>query len=372
MPYDAVPRDSFLVATLDVAELRRSPLYEVLLGKEGVDDDPKSGGGRGAQSGAVLDPRTLGISELAEACGFDPLSRVEKLAVAVPEEGDKGELGVVARVEVTQNELSRCTEALAGRRGGKLRTVDIGKFLVVESDDDQAARPRLAYGHDGLLVVGRGAWFDAMLSTADGKKPGVREMQAHADVRASLTRLPAWHSPTLLVSAVLPRSLRERLRSEMNAELESTGAESGSLDIMSGVLGVSTAGAALRAGASGGSINALVELVCDSDDACAAVEKLVLKKRLDWSKEMMLRMVGFGPLLDSVEVEREGARLRVSASASADSLASTLERVLRLKARSSDTPRPAMPPTGRKDPGSATPPSGDKSDETIPATKPAR
>jgi hypothetical protein len=335
-PLDAVPRDSFLVATVNLTELRKSPLYTVLLGK----DEPTR---PGSPETPMLNARALGMGKLADACGFDPLSRVDRLALAVPEEGDKGELGVAARVTVTRDELSTCTANLAGKRGDKVVTKDVGSFAVVEdsSSADEAARPRLAYGHGGLLVVGRGAWFDAMLASADGKKPGLREAQAHAAIRSSLTSRDGWHSPTLLVSALLPRSLRDRLKNEMGAEILGANAkaeDNGSgnereKNVMAGVLGVSGVGLALRAGASGQSTDAAVELVCDNADACLSVEKLILKKRLDWSKELTLRLVGFGPLLDSIEVKRDGGRIRVTAGASADALASTIERVLRLSGR---------------------------------------
>jgi hypothetical protein len=340
-PFDAVPRDSFVVATMNLAELRRSPLHDVLLGKESTAHAPRT-------ASAMFDAKALGIGKLADACGFDPLSRVEQLALAVPEEGDKGELGLAARVTVSESELSGCASALAGRRGGKVETKDVGSFVVVEDPaSESAARPRLAYGRGGLLVTGRGAWFDAMLEVADHKKPGAREAAAHAAMRHSLTSREGWHSPTIVVSALLPRALRDRIKSEMGAELgaaEPAGPETrpeakprdSSQHVMAGVLGVSTVGVALKAGASGQNVDAAVELMCDSEEACASVEKLILKKRFDWSKELMLRMVGFGPLLDSIDVKREGVRIRVTAGAPADALAATLDRVLRLKARRQD------------------------------------
>ncbi len=133
-PLEAVPRDSFLVATVNVAELRQSPLYEVVFGKESL-----GAGDRGGRSTAVLDARALGMGKLADACGFDPLARVERLAISVPEEGDNGELGVAARVNVTRDELARCAESLAGQRGGKVETSDVGSFVVVE--DRSATEP---------------------------------------------------------------------------------------------------------------------------------------------------------------------------------------------------------------------------------------
>ena len=340
-PLAAVPRDSFLVATVNLAELRQSPLYDVLMGKRG---EP------------VLDPRALGIQKLADACGFDPLGRVDRLAVAVPEEGDRGELGVAAKVTVTRDELEKCTSALAGQHGGKTETKRVGSFGVVE-DPEGAARPRLAYGHGEMLVAGRGAWFDAMLATADGKQPGIRDAAAHASLRTSMTGREGWRTPTLLVTALLPRSLRDRIKNEMGAEV---GAKDASQAIMGGVLGVSSAGLALKAGPGGGATEAAVELVCDAEDACAAVEKLIQKKKFDASKELTLRMVGFGPLLDSIDVKREGGRVRVTASATSDSLASTLDRVIRLRSSSANVPRNSAPAAPRRP------------DEVIAAPKPSR
>lgn len=371
-PFDAVPRDSFLIATVNLAELRRSPLHDVLFGKN--------------LDASLLGAKALGMGKLADACGFDPFSRVERLAVAVPEEGDKGELGVAARVTVTKAELSTCTTNLAGQRGGAVEAKDVGRFVVIEdsraSGADDAARPRLAYGSGGLLVVGRGAWFDTMLAAANGKKPSAREAHAHAAMRSSLTSRDGWRSPTVLISALLPRSLRDRLKSEMAAEGSAEEKMDSSQSIMSGVLGVSEVGLALRAGASGQSIDGAVELLCDTEDGCASVEKLLLRKRLEWSKELTLRIVGFGPLLDSIEVKREGTRLRVTASAAADSLAATIDRVLRLRGRSER--HESSDEAGGERSGTSVPqPDGDKNaqkgapkpklrvDETIPAARPS-
>lgn len=357
-PIDAVPRDSFLVATVNVAELRQSPLYEVLFGKED---------GEHARARSVLDARVLGMDKLAEACGFDPLARVEHLAVGVPEGGEKGEIGVAARVTVSREELERCSANLAGERGEKVETSEVGSFVVVEDHGTRGPpRPHIAYGRGGLLVVARGAWFEAMLGAADGKKPSVKDAAAHAAVRSSLTSRDGWTYPTVLVSALLPKTLRDKLRAEMDGEVPHDG-PGGAESIMAGVLGVASVGVALRAGTSSGTIDAAAELTCDSDDACTAVEKLLLKKRLEWSKELMLRMVGLGPLLDSLDVKRDGARIRVTAGAPARALATTLDRVLRFSSATRERPTPPGP-TGMLRP--APPPSPASSGETIPAPRP--
>ena len=318
-PFDAVPKGSFIAATLDFAELRRSPVYEVLFGKEAPGADPMR--------------RALGVTALADACGFDPATRVQRVAVSVPEDGDRGEFGVAARVEVSRDELETCTRSLAEKRGGHAETHDVGTFVVLEDTSaggGASTRPRLAYGRGGLLVVGKGTWFDAMLGAADRTKPGLRDAPEHIALRSSLTSHDGFRAPTLLATAILPRSLRDRLKGEMNAE---AGSHDASSAIMAGVLGVSAVGVAIHAGGRGQNVDASVELVCDDAAACEAVDKLAQKKRAEWSRDLALRMVGFGPLLDSFAVKREGARLRATASVSADSLASTVERVLKLRAR---------------------------------------
>jgi hypothetical protein len=335
-PFEAVPKASFIAATLDFAELRRSPVFEVFFGKEAPGADPMR--------------RALGVSALAEACGFDPATRVQKVAVSVPEEGDRGEFGVAARVEVSRDELETCTRSLAEKRGGHAETHDVGSFVVLEDTSTTAGtstgtsrtgRPRLAYGRGGLLVVGKGTWFDAMLGAADHTKPGLRDAPEHIALRASLTSHDGFRAPTLLATAILPRSLRDRLKGEMGAE---AGSPDTSNVIMAGVLGVSAVGIAIHAGGKGQNIDASVELVCDDAAACEAVDKLAQKKRAEWSRDLTLRMVGFGPLLDSFDVKREGARLRATASVSADGLASTIERVLKLRARQQASDAPPPPP----------------------------
>ena len=350
-PETAVPRDAYLIATVRMTELRRSPLYPVLLGDE-------AGGPRGEK---LLDRRALGIAGLAEACGFDPLARVSELAVSVPEEGDKGELGVAAHVDVTTDELERCAGALADQHGAKSETKEQGHFVVVEdgrAGADSPVRPRIAYGRrSGLLVAGRGAWFDAMLAAAEGTRPSLEQAErtggaaptSHAGLRASMTGREGWHFPDVLLTAILPRSVRDRLRAEMSAEVAKDAAgdaargEAGR-ELMAGVLGVSAVGIAFRAGAGvpRADAQAAAELICDTENDCAAVEKLILKKRLDWSKTLMFRMIGLGPLLDSIAVQREPLRLRVTAKASAEALAATIDRVLRLSA---DGARPSPSPS---------------------------
>jgi hypothetical protein len=309
-PAGAVPRDSFLVATIQVDELRRSPVYTSLFGA----------GGSGT--------RALGIGGLADACGFDPASRVRRLAIAVPEETtERGEFGVAARVEVTADELRTCADALAKERGGRAGTTRVGSFVVLEGGEG-SSRPRIGFAPGGLLVVGKGTWFDAMLGAAEGSKPGLRDAEGHTALRTALTTAPEWRSPAFLVTALLPRTLRDRLKEEMGVELGATDASSVA---MAGVLGVASAGLAMRTGGPGGTVDARAELRCDTADECAAVETLAKRKRLEASKDFSLRLIGLGAVFDALEISRDGARVHATLSVGADGLASTLERVLRFR-----------------------------------------
>lgn len=346
-PLDAMPKASFLVATLELDELRRSPIYEAVAGKEGKDAN-------------AADPfrSALGMQSLADACGFDPLARVQRLAVGLPEEGERGEFGLAARVDVTREELEKCTRALAEKRGdgAKVEAKQVGSFAVVEGGTG-TSKSRLGYGSGGLLVVGKGTWFDAMLGAADHKSAGARDAEEHTKLRTSLMSAPGWKKPTLVVTALLPKSLRERLKTEMGAEV---GAADPSNASMGGVLGVSAVGGALNAGGPGHATEVAVELVCDSGPACEAVEKLVLKKRFEWSKELTLRMVGLGPLIDSLEVKRDGAKLRATISSDATALAATAERILKLRGAKKQAPLPPIPRDPSREPGA---------DESIPSKK---
>lgn len=339
-PVDAVPKESFLVGTVDVSELRRSPIYDVLLGKSGA-----AGG------------KALGLGAVEEACGFDPFTRIERLAVAVPEKEGERDIGIVGRVQVTRDELQTCKRRLDDKRGGEASAPkERGDFLEIDGVQAGSTKGRLAYGKD-LLVVSTGEWFDAIVATANREKPSVRDAKEHASLRASLTEREGWRVPTVLVTAILPKALRDRIRGE-----------SGPDATMIGVLGVSAVGLAVKAGPPGGHVDARIQMVCDSPDECGAVEKLIQKKRLDWSKDLALRMVGFGQVIDSLETKRSGATLEVSASANADMLANTLERVLKLRSgRNEPPPLPfAAPPAAPR----ATPREG-APDETIPSPRAA-
>jgi hypothetical protein len=310
-PLDAVPAASYLVAELDVEALRASALAPMLENE-----------------------RTLGsIGDLALACGFDPLGRIRELDLAIPEGGDPGDFGLAASATLTQDELVRCAENVAGTRGEARRVEQLGRFYL--SDDGRGHA--LAVKDDGPILVGKTPWVRAMIEAAERRAPSLRANADHMALRDALSSASPT-KPVLVVTVLLPRELRERLKKEMGAEANDANANV----TMAGVLGVSAAGVAVRI-AQDGLVDARAELRCESESACAEVAKLVLVRRLAWSQDLALRIVGLGPLIDGLEVNAHGASVTATTRAHAADLGAALERIAKLRARERKTGPPHPP-----------------------------
>jgi hypothetical protein len=311
----AIPRDAWLVVTLDVAALRQSPVAAPLV------------------KSATAVP---GLGSLADACGFDPLARLAELAVCSPEGGERGDFGLAFAGDLGKDELARCADKVIRARGGQPSTSVHDAFTVLEDGAD-ATHTRVAYREGGPFLVGRGAWLDAMMAAAGGKDPGPSSGNAHMALRERLREAGETH-PTLLLTALLPSPLRQRLKAEVNDPAQEREYAS--------VLSVDQAGLALTTGPSGSTTRVAAQLHCETADACAEVQRLVDQKRLALSRDFGVRLVGLGPLLDSLTMHADGASLSLGASAPTDALTKAVERVLAYRARST----PSAPP-----PPSATP-----------------
>ncbi len=310
-PFDAMPAGSFLVLTVDVAALRASPLYTAVFDAERE--------------------RSWGLGELALACGFDPMSRVRELDVAIPEGGEPGDFGVAASADLTPGELVRCAENVAGARGASRKAVEVGAFHVLEDDKGHA----LAASDNGPIVVGRATFVRAMIDTAEGRGKGAKDNPDHAELRDALAASDVRGRPLVVVTALLPADLRDRLRREMGAELGAPGSNA----TMGGILGVRAAGLSVRETGEG-VLEARAELRCDSGSACEEVRKLVLARRLAFSQDMALRLVGLGPAIDAFDAKVDGPRLTATTRVRTADLAATLERVQKLRGQT----KPKAPP----------------------------
>lgn len=290
---DAVPRDAWLVVTVDVAALRESPLAKPLMAA-GVAD----------------------VVSIAKTCGFDPVARLRELAIASPEGGEKGEFGVAFTGDVTKDDLAACADKTIRARGGKPVASTRGSFAIVDDPSD-AKRGRVAYRDGGPFLVGRGAWLDAMMDAAEGKTPRASDNDAHASLRRALVHDRDAPRAAVL-TASLPKSLREKLKGEMSAELASESDKT-----WAGVLSVDRAGIAMTAGAS---TDLSAELRCETAEACDAVARFIERKRASFSRDFGVRLVGLGALLDSLSVEVRGPSLSATAHGPTEDLARALAR----------------------------------------------
>jgi hypothetical protein len=324
---DSVPRDAWLVATIDVPAVRASPLAKPILG--------------GAEKTPIP-----GLGALVARCGFDPVARLREVVVTSPENGERGDFGIAFSGDFTKDELSKCAENVIRGRGGAPATSTRGGFTLVEDTGD-GKRARLAYREGGPYLVGSGVWLDAMIDATERK---AERMQAqHAELRAALIG-KSGTAPAIMVTALLPASVRDKLKADLGPELGAEGDKA-----YAGVLAVSAAGLAVSLGgqpANGGTAAAsttevTAELRCESASACDEVKKLIERKRLAFSRDMTVRLVGLGPLLDSLGVDGQGSSLTASAHASSDELARGIQRIIDYKSRLA----PAAPGPSGQGPG---------------------
>jgi hypothetical protein len=132
-----------------------------------------------------------------------------------------------------------------------------------------------------------------------------------------------------MATVVLPREMRERIKKEMAAEIDSA-TEGSASNLAAGILGVDSAGLAVLAGEAGGDTSVVAEVMCDGEAACATVAKFVERKRSDWANDFSIRLLGVGALIDHAVVDNRGTSLRISSHAPSAEAAKWLERVLEL------------------------------------------
>jgi hypothetical protein len=258
---DAVPDGAFLLATLDLAHLRESTLAGELTALEQV-------------------------SDVAKTCGFDPLSRATAVAVGVPEKPD-GVFGVAITTEgLDEDDLQRCAERVMGARSATPHVVRRGSWTDIEQEGvlAQATRSKIAYRHGWPVLVGRGDYLVAMKEAASGDRKRARDEPIHAPLRKTL-RERAGVEPLLLMTGVLPKSVRERIQDE------SGGAQA----TMAAILAIKAFGLAVSA--HGETVDILGELDCETEAACDTVRDFIARKAKAASIEG-LHAVVTGPRLD--------------------------------------------------------------------------
>ena len=295
-----VPADAWLVVTVDVRAIRASGLAPPLA--------------------SAWSPAAAGLGDIPGKCGFDPLERLNEIVLASPEGGEKGDFGLAFQADVPQGALSACANKVISARGGTPATSSRAGYAVIEDSSD-TGHARLAYREGGPLLVGRGEWLDRMIDRASARA-GQAAAGAHVELGAALSRGAT--APAMVLTAVLPRELRQRLKGELGVEPED--------GTYASVLSVEAAGIAMTTGPAGSTTGFAAELRCETASACEEVKRVLERRRTAFSRNVGAHLVGLGPLLDSVRFEQQGAILSIFAQAPTDDLAEALGRVLHLVA----------------------------------------
>jgi hypothetical protein len=199
-PLSIIPPGSAFVLSADVARLEQAPL------------------------GAFLALRLghLGrTSELTKTCGFDPLTRLSQLVLAVPSAGQTAaehgdDFGIVATGPFSATEITRCASAAIAQRGGEAVPSTLGSFSSVR--DRKGSGGEVA-AKDGLLIVSGGSYFRELLDAAEGSAP------EHPDARdarhVALRR--ALGSGDIVATWLLAPGWFERVSGENSARLSALG-----------------------------------------------------------------------------------------------------------------------------------------------------
>ncbi|MEO8876297.1 MAG: hypothetical protein ABI461_11970 [Polyangiaceae bacterium] len=301
---DAIPADAFLVATFDIAALRNCPLA------------------------APLAPfvAKLGASEVEAQCGFEPIARVDQLAVAIPE-GQDGEFGILAHGNLSREEMSKCASAVISARGGSPAEAKSGNFSLVSDATSALGTPsKIGWDDSGLVLIGRGGWFGEMMDASLARRPRITSNAAHTELREALGK-----SRLVTITTTLPAALRRKIERQMQSDSEGENA------MMQGVLGVGAAGIAV--GITGDQTEIVLELRCDTTDACTQVQTLIAKKKADWSANLTFRAFGIAALMDALELQVDGQKLHAKTHVATGDARRLIERALAFR----DGKLPKMP-----------------------------
>jgi len=288
---DAIPIGALLVAVADLKALRLSPAGAPFL-REGRE--------------------IRGVGKVKDVCGFDPLDGLTEVAVSIPAAGDAGDFGLVATGVVDADALVTCASKVIEARGGSAAITQIGAFRAVRDASLSAGSGEIAVRAGGPVILGAGAYLQAMIDTAEGRASTIRSSVAHGMLGRLLG--DAQIRATLVLTPDQRRALSEELEASGGA-----GDPSGSIR-------------AVALGATLGPAVALHAVIsCDTAPACGALAKHLDEVRLARSKDLALRGVGIGAVLERMTIVASAETVDARVEVPADEAALLVERALTLR-----------------------------------------
>lgn len=300
---DAVPAGALLVATADLAALRASPVGAAFL-REGRD--------------------IPGLGKVRDVCGFDPMDTLTEVAVAIPAAGDAGEFGLVAAGPIDDEALLACVSKVIDSRGGRAVTTAIGSFRAVRDSTLSITGGEIAVRRGGPLLLGAGAYLRSMIDAADGRSPTIRSSVAYAFLAGAVG------DASIRVTVVLTPDQRRALAEELTSD---GAAGSPASAIRAGALGVNL----------GPSVSLHAIVSCESAAACAQLARTIGEARDARARDFAVRLVGFGALLEQVEIKAEGELVHARVELPAEQAATLAERLVALRGMRHPMPGPESP-----------------------------
>lgn len=274
---DVLPKGTAVVVELDLAALRGSGLAKLRL-PGGLDDVTK-----GCADGG-------------------PLAAIDRLALALPSASLDGDLAVVALgARVRAAAFVDCARQVIGARGGTVKTAQREGFTIVQ--EGEGLRGVLAVRDGGPVVLGRGAWFDAVLAVAQGTTPSLRGDPVH-DVERS-KRDGALAFATWSIGDDARGALRKQLPEPARAVA----------DVRAIVIDARDDGA--------GGVSLLVDALCEPG-ACDGVARWAEGAKLGLAREPMIDALGLGDAVRGARVGAQSDRVRASFAIAAPALSSAL------------------------------------------------
>jgi hypothetical protein len=274
----SIPPGAVLVVEIDLAALRSHPLGAELLGQ-----------GR----------EIAGLGKVTEVCQVDPLSQIDRIALAVPELEGVG-FGLFAHGTFEAETLLACASEIVRRRGGRPTEPAGAPYRVMRDASLEAASAELAV-RDGALILAEPPYLAQALASHGGDA-------RHAELRALVP-------PGLVVAtAVLSAAQRQTLLDELRAQGESS----------SPLASLRDAAVSLRLGQK---LEAEAVVRCSEAEACRRVAEQLARRRDDLAKQPTYRVLGLGELLARVAIRAEGERVLVSVALEVAELTGVLDRL---------------------------------------------
>ncbi len=309
---DHIPPGAMLVASLDVAALRNTPLGEQLLGQ-----------GR----------TVAGLGEVSALCGADPMDRVDELAIAVPGGAEDAGFGFFARGRIDAGELLGCAEKIVKERGGRPVRVPAGRFWVLKDASLELSSAELAVADGGPIVLAEPSYVRAALGTEGGSS-----MRSDAQHSALVALVPRGQ---LVATAVLSAEQRRALVDELMAQ---NMGDSPFRSVVGGALSLTVTDAVTLA----------VALRCEQASACARVAEHVRQAARAEADTLAARAIGLSGILAGLDVRLEGDAVHVRVVVPAAEALTMLRRALALRqlaepgaTKTGPTPAPAPAPDAR-------------------------